>query len=85
MVKDILLRFGFEEKDPETLWWGVGSLVWGHEITIRCLEDDFYEIKHHQWEYNSDGDCVRDDTFKDVLHGKDLIQYIIDNTPDRYR
>lgn len=82
-ISAILSNYGFETRHDRTLWWGVGSLVWGHIVEVRNLGRDLYEVKHHTWCYDGDGECVADERTTSVLHGAQALQYLFERCPLR--
>lgn len=80
-ILKILETYGFETRANHTLWWGVGSLVWGHVAEVRYLGRDLYEVRYRTWFYDSWGECLKNEDTKSVLHGALLLQYLFEKLP----
>lgn len=77
-----LLNYRFEaSRRPNTIWWGIGSLVWGDTFHVTALGGDLYEVTHHHWFYDQYGDPVVDTTEKVVLHGAEAIGFAFTHLP----
>lgn len=81
----ILATYGFEPKRfaADTLWWGVGSLVWGYTAEVRRVGKDLYEVKYHTWYYDSYGECLEDREETHILHGALMLAYLVERLPVR--
>ena len=79
-IMDILSSYGFETRG-ERLWWGIGSLVWGHIAEVRSLGGDLYELHYREWFYDSWGECLKDEDTTAVLHGALLLQFLFEKLP----
>lgn len=80
-ITEILTTYGFETRSNHTLRWGAGSLVWGYTAEVKPLGGDLYEVKYHEWHYNSEGECLKDEEAKATLHGALLLQYLFERLP----
>lgn len=80
-IVKILVGYGFEVQSDGTLWWGTGSLVWGHIAEVKSLGNDLYEVRYHSWLYDSYGDCLKDEVAASVLHGALALQYLFERLP----
>jgi hypothetical protein len=81
----ILATYGFEPTpfSAKTLWWGVGTLVWGDTAEVKRVGKDLYEVKYHSWFYDSYGECLKDDRETVILHGALMLQYLVERLPLR--
>lgn len=85
-ITSILLTNGFETRSENTLWWGIGSLVWGWIAEVRDLGGDLYEARYQHWFYDQWGDPVEDTDEVVVLHGARALEYLFERLPLwRYR
>lgn len=80
-IFDILALYGFETRSTDVVWWGIGSLVWGHTANVQSLGNDLYEVVYHEWFYDCSGECVLDERTTSVLHGALLLQYLFERLP----
>lgn len=80
-IVKILVGYGFEVQSDSTLWWGVGSLVWGHIAEVTPLGKDLYKVQYRRWLYNDCGECVADVRETAVLHGALALQYLFERLP----
>ena len=85
-IPAILKGYGFETLRGNSVWWGCGSLVWGHTAEIKPLGKDLYEVKYHHWYYDSWGDPVVEEEETLSLHGAKALEYLFERLPLwRYR
>ena len=81
----ILATYGFvpAKRTADALWWGVGSLVWGYTAEVRRVGKDSYQVKFHEWDYDSYGEPMveREETL--TLHGALMLQYLMERLPLR--
>ena len=80
-IMAILSDYGFETRRDGSIWWGTGSLVWGHTAEVKSLGGDLYEVKYHYWYYDSWGECLANEDVKTVLYGALLLQYLFERLP----
>lgn len=80
-ITGILSTYGFETRTDGSQFWGAGSLVWGYTAEVRNLGNDLYEVKYHEWYYDSWGECLKDERSVTTLHGALLLQFLFERTP----
>lgn len=83
-IANILATYGFETRSNHTMWWGCGSLVSGCTADVTPLGNDLYEVKYHEWYYDSWGECRKNENEKIVLHGALLLQNLFERLPIFY-
>lgn len=82
-IVDILNMYGFKARAAEFVW-GVGSLAWGHTISVKALGNDFYEITIKHWFCNPSMELVRDTNETKVLHGALALSWIFKEAPSSF-
>lgn len=80
-IFNTLTTYGFQSTLPNTMMWGVGSLVWGHTVIVAYRGNDIYDVTIHQWLYDQNGDEVRDTTETRTLHGALALAWVFDGMP----
>ena len=78
-----LTTYGFETR-PSCLFWGVGSLVWGHTASVKALGHDLYEVTISHWAYDEWMDPIRDTTETRVLHGGQALGWVFEEMPSSF-
>ena len=78
-----LATYGFEAR-PSCLFWGIGSLVWGHTASVRKLGADLYEVTISHWAYDPDGEPMADTRETRVLHGALALAWIFEEMPSSF-
>ncbi len=80
-IKATLTANGFEQTSKDTLFWGVGSLVWGHTARVKTLGSDLYEVTLRHWWYNCDMDPEVDTRETVVVHGAQALALVFSQMP----
>jgi len=80
-ITSILSTYGFEDRAARTMFWGEGSLVWGHTLTVRAMGADLYEVTIAHWYYDQYGDPVRDTKETRILHGAAALEWVFKEAP----
>lgn len=80
-ILNILATYGFETRADGSVWWGIGSLVWGHVAEVKPLGNDLYEVKYHTWFYDPDGNPAKDERATATLYGALMLQYLFERLP----
>ena len=80
-IPAILAGYGFETRRDHSLWWGCGSLVWGHIAEVKPLGNDLYEVNIHDWQYDCAGEPVVDKRETLTLYGARALQCLCERLP----
>ena len=80
-IISILKKYDFMPRGKRSLWWGIGSTVWGHIAEVTPMGGDVYSVRYHEWQYNCDGDCVVDEDNTIVLYGAQVLTFLFENLP----
>lgn len=75
-----LTTYGFQSRGTG-LFWGVGSLVWGHTASVEALGGDLYEVTVAHWLYSQWGEALRDTRETRVLHGGEALAWVFAEMP----
>lgn len=78
-----LAAYGFQTR-PSCLFWGVGSLMWGHTASVKALGGDLYEVTIAHWAYDEWGDPLEDTREVRVLHGGQALQWVFEEMPSSF-
>lgn len=76
-----LATYGFESRADGSLFWGIGSLVWGHTASVRPMGGDLYEVTIAHWLLNEWMEEVRDTRDTRVLHGAQALAWVFEEMP----
>ena len=76
----ILSTYGFESR-ANGMFWGVGSLVWGHSALVKARGNDLYEVTVSHWAHDEWMNPVRDTHETRVLHGAQALAWIFEEMP----
>lgn len=79
----ILATYGFipARRNAKALWWGTGSLVWGYTAEVKRVGKNLYEVKYHEWYYDSYGEPVVEKSETSVLYGAEMLAYLMERLP----
>lgn len=80
-IANVLKVYGFEARRNHSLWFGVGSLVWGHTAEVEPIGKNLYKVHYREWFYNCEGDCLKDEDEIRILPGALLLQYLVEKLP----
>lgn len=80
----VLSAYGFKARANRAMFWGVGSLVWGHAAMVKACGRDLYSVTIHHWEYDQDGDPLYDTSETQVLHGAQALTWIFTEMPQSF-
>lgn len=83
-ITSTLTVYGFATRRDGSLFWGVGSLVWGHTATVKALGSDLYEVTIHHWAYDCEGDPEEEVTTTRTLYGAQALAWIFTELKTRY-
>lgn len=72
---EILKVYGYQQKG-DALFAGKGSLVWGFTCSVRELGENAYRVEYSAWEYDCEGECVRDDRTDSTLSLRELYEFL---------
>lgn len=78
-----LTAYGFETRAHE-LFWGIGSLVWGHTAHVQACGTDLYKVTIAHWYYDQYGDPVQDTQETRVLYGGQALAWIFEEMPSSF-
>lgn len=80
-ITAILATYGFETRWDGSMFWGVGSLVWGHTAIVEALGHDLYRVTTSHWFYDPDGNPLVDEGTTAVLHGALALARVFSEMP----
>ena len=83
-IQKVLGLYGFVVRADGSLFWGVGSLVWGHTATVKAVGYNRYEVTIHHWAYDCEGDPEEDTTITRTLYGAEALAWIFTDIRTRY-
>lgn len=82
-ITTTLTTYGFETR-PSCLFWGVGSLAWGHTAAVKALGGDLYEVTVAHWAYDDGMNPVTDTQETRVLHGGQALAWVFEEMPSSF-
>lgn len=80
-ITNTLTVYGFAARRDGSLFWGEGSLVWGHTASVKTLGSDLYEVTIHHWAYDCEGDPMMEVTTTRTLYGAAALAWIFTEMP----
>ena len=83
-IVKMLTSYGFVPTARHTLYWGIGSLVWGYVVEVRPLGGNRYEVQSREWFYSPDGDCLTDKDLTEVVYGGEVMARAMATIPATY-
>lgn len=79
-----LSAYGFKTRPDGSLFWGVGSLVWGDSFDVTRVGADLYEVRVCHWFYDPDGEPVQDVAETRVLRGAEALGWVFAEAPSSF-
>jgi len=76
-----LAAYGFVTRPDGSLFWGIGSLVWGHTFTVSLVGANLYEVRVAHWLFDPDGEPVQDTAETRVLRGAEALAWVFAEAP----
>ena len=79
-----LSAYDFKTRPDGSMFWGIGSLVWGDSFDVTRVGADLYEVRVSHWLYNQYGDAVRDTAETRILRGAEALEWIFSEAPSSF-
>ena len=83
-ITAILSLYGFQTRANDTMFWGTGSLVWGHTATVKATGRDTYRVTVEHWEYDQYGEPVYESTETRTLYGAQALAWVFAEMPQSF-
>lgn len=79
-----LTAYGFKAEPDGSLFWGIGSLAWGHTFRVALVGAYLYEVRVAHWLYNQCGDALQDTVETRVLRGVEALEWVYNEAPSSF-
>lgn len=83
-INRTLSAYGFQTRDNGSLFWGTGSLVSGHTVSVKAMGNDMYEVSVSRWDYDQYMEPIYDTDETRVLHGALALAWVFAGMPQSF-
>lgn len=83
-ISNTFATCGFSALRDGSLYWGVGSTVWGDSATVKRVGANLYRVTVAHWAYDCAGECVCDTSETRTLYGAQALAWVFTEMPNAY-